>query len=225
MDNEFHDIIPDGKNKEEYNQIIWEIFSNNFQYEGTGIIIAGFNLKSHYPSFVEITIYCNDEGEIIHEEIDSAVDCSEPFLKVFAINEEAYTFITGVNSEFIDFILQYIDDANESVINNLKWSFKKENIVECDKIIEIIKNALQKEYSKVSGDIDDFRLDSIEYTSYSIENLPEWLLCIFAELLIRLTVVKQKTTSEIESVSISTDILIMAKTEDFKWIKNDERIV
>lgn len=56
-------------------------------------------------------------------------------------------------------------------------------------------------------------------------NFPEWLLCIFAELLIRLTAVKQKTTSEIESVSISTDILIMTKTNDFKWIKNDERIV
>ena len=225
LDNEFHDIIPDGENKEEFNRIIWEIFSYNLQYEGTGIVMAGFNLKSHYPSFLELNIYCNDGGKIIYEVLDSAIDCRKPFIKVFAINEEAYAFITGVSEDFIQYILEYVGDANESLITNLKWSLKKEGIENSNKIIEIIQNSLNKEFSNISRDIDDFRLDTIEDTSYSIEDLPEWLLCIFAELLIRLTAVKQKVSSDIESVSISTDILILNKINGLKWIKNDGRIV
>lgn len=225
FDNEFHDIIPEGENKEEYNKILWEIFSHGLQYEGTGIVIAGFNLKSHYPSFVEINIYCNDGGKIIYEEIDSTVDCKEPFIKVFAVNEEAYTFITGVSGDFIQYILEYIDDANESIITNLKWNLEKEGIEDSDKIIGIIKELQYGEYFDVSNDINHFRLNAIDYTSFSIEDLPEWLLCIFAELLIRLTAVKQKTTSDVETVSISTDILILTKTDGFKWFRNDGRIV
>ena len=225
FDNEFHDIIPEWEDKEEYNTILWEIFSYYLQYEGTGIVIAGFNLKSHYPSFVEINIYCNDDGKIIYNEIDLAVDCKEPFIKVFAINEEAYTFITGVSEDFIQYILNYIADSIESLMADLTWIFKKEKIENRDKIIEIIKKLLNSEYSEVSDDIARFRLNAIEDTSYSFENLPEGVLCIFAELLIRLTAVKQKTSSDVESVSIATDILILTKTNQFKWIKNDGRIV
>lgn len=225
IDTEFQNIIPDGKNMKEHNRVLWEIFSHYIQYEGTGIIMAGFNLKSNYPSFIEINIYCNDDGKIIYEIIDSAVDCKDPFIKVFAINEEAYTFITGVSDEFLDYLTQYIDDANNLIIDNLKWNLEKESIENSDKIIEIVEKLQTEEYINMSEDIDNYRLDAIKDTSFSIDNLPEWLLCIFAELLIRLTAIKQKTSSDIESVSIDTDILILSKTNSFKWIKNYERIV
>ncbi len=220
IDTEFHDIIPNGKSIKEHNSVLWEIFSHYIQYEGTGIIMAGFNLKSNYHSFVEINIYCNDNGKIIHEIIDSAVDCKDPFIKVFAINEEAYTFITCVSDEFIEYILSYINASNESILTHLKWNLEKEEIENSTRILEIIKKLQDEEYHDLFEDIDNYRSDAIDDTSYSIDNLPEWLLCIFAELLIRLTAVKQKTSSNIESVSIDTDILILSKTNSFKWIKN-----
>ena len=119
---------------------------------------------------------------------------------MIAINEEAYTFITGVNDEFIEFILNYISEANNSILENFKF-FIDTNDFE-NGIYEFVKNELNKEYGEINHDIMNFRLNSLEDTSYLIENLPDWLLCIFAELLIRLTAVKQKTSSEIESVSI-----------------------
>jgi hypothetical protein len=222
---EFSDIIPNDKDNGEYTKILWEIFSFELQFEAVGIVLAGFNLKSHYQSFFEIEIYFNDNGRIIYEVVDSAIDSKRPIVKVFAINEEAYTFITGVNDEFIDFILNYISDANESIIDNVKWNLEKENVENVNFIIEFIEKAQNKEYSKIINHIDNFRLDALEYTTYSIENLPEWLLCLFADLLIRLTAVKQKTSSEIESVSIESDILIIQKYQGFKWIKNYGEIV
>jgi hypothetical protein len=221
-DSEFDDVIPDDKDKNQYCQILWEIFSFELQGESTGIVFAGFNLRSHYPSFFEIEIYYNDNGKIVYEVVDSDIDSKEPIIKVFAINEEAYTFITGVNDDFIDYILKYISDANESILKNFRWDLEKENIENVDKIIEFLKNEQDKEYLMIERYILDFRLDALEETTYSIKNLPEWLLCLFADLLIRLTAVKQKTSSEIESVSVDTDILVMLKTDGFKWINNNE---
>jgi hypothetical protein len=225
FDDEFGDIIPENHDKWEYTQIIWEIFSFELQYKSTGIVLAGFNLKSHYPSFFEIELYFNDDGKIIYEILDHAIDSKEPIIKVFAINEEAYTFITGVNEDFIEFMLKYISDANDSIVENVRLDLEEEDVENPDKILEILKKAQNKEYSQISKHIRNFRLNTLEYTTYSIENLPEWLICLFADLLIRLTAVKQKTSSEIESVSIDSDILIMRKNVGLKWIKNYEEIL
>ena len=70
FDCEFNDIIPDDKDKKKYTEILWKIFSFELLFEVTGIVISGFDLKSHYPSFFEIELYYNDNGKIIYEIID-----------------------------------------------------------------------------------------------------------------------------------------------------------
>ena len=224
-DNEFDDIIPEDADKDECLEILWQIFSFDLQNDVTGIVLAGFDLKNHYPSFFEIEIYFNNNGKMIYEIVDSAANSKKPIVKVFAINEEAYTFITGVNDEFIEFILKYVADANNSIIGNFKWYLEENDIENSDIVIELLKKAQNKEYSKIVKHIDKFRLSALIDTTYSIENLPEWLISIFADLLICLTAVKQKTSSEIESVSIESDILIISKVDGLKWLKTEYRIL
>ena len=52
--------------------------------------------------------------------MDSRVNSKDPLIKVFAINEEAYTFITGINFEFENDLNYYINDTNGTIINNIK---------------------------------------------------------------------------------------------------------
>ena len=225
FDNEFHDIIPDDKDKSELNLIIWEMFSYELSFEGTGVIFAGFDVENDYPSFFEIRIHCNDHGEIIYEVVDSKVNSKDPFIKVFAINEEAYTFITGVNFEFIMDLKKYLDDSTENALKNIKDILVKENVNDIDKIVDICKTAIKGEYSDLMEYFDDYRFDTIEYTSFQIEYLPRWLLCDLADYLIQLTGLKQKISSEIESVSMDADVSLMTKYVGFNWIKHDyERV-
>ena len=84
---------------------------------------------------------------------------------------------------------------------------------------------LYKEYSNIKEDIKEFRIDCIKDTSSSLEYLPEWLLCLFADHLVKLTALKQKTSSEIESVSYPTNILLFEKSEGFRWVNLDDRIL
>lgn len=225
FDNEFYDIIPDDKDKSQLNQVIWEIFSYELSFEGTGVIFAGFDVEHDYPSFFEIRIYCNNQGEIIYEDVDSKVNSKDPFIKVFAINEEAYTFITGVNLEFEDDLNYYINETNEIIIRNIKNLLENENIENIDMIVDICKTAIKDEYLDLKEYFNDYRLDTIEYTSSQIEYLPRWLLCDLADYLIQLTGLKQKISSEIESVSMDADVSLITKYDGFKWIKYDYKRV
>lgn len=222
---EFFDIIPKERDKQEFNHVIWEMFCHDLSFEGTGVIFAGFDIGHDFPSFFEINIHCNNHGEIVYEEVDSGINCENPYLKVFAINEEAYTFITGVNSKFENDLKKYIDKSNGNIIEHIKDILLNEKISSVDKILDICETVINDEYSDLNEYIGDYRLDALEFTSFSIEYLPHWLLCDLADYLIQLTALKQKISSEIESVSMEADVTLMTKYNGLKWVKyNHERV-
>ena len=222
---EFVDLIPEDRDNQEFNLVIWEMFCHELSFEGTGVIFAGFDIGHDFPSFFEINIHCNNHGEIVYEDVDSKVNCQNPYLKVFAINEEAYTFITGVNSNFEEDLKKYIDDSNELIIKDIRNLLEKENIDDIDKIIVICQTVINGRYSDLTEYFDDFRLDTLEYTSFAIEYLPHWLLCDLADYLIQLTALKQKISSEIESVSMDADVTLMTKYDGLKWVKYNYEMV
>ena len=220
---EFFDIIPDNVDRIEYNQIIWDIFSYELQFEGTGLIFAGYDEKNHFPSFFEINIFFNDNGNIVYDELRSGINVKKPLLIVFAVNQEAYTFITGVHEDFIDFIVNYIFTKNEGLIEDLRWSLDDEGVENVDIIMDIVKDLIYEKFGDVEIDINEYRRFTIEDTSYSLEHLPPWLISVFVDLLIYLTAVKQKTSSQHESVSMETNIAIITKNGGFKFVNNNSR--
>lgn len=56
FNHEFTDMIPKDLNIDEYNLKIWEIFSHELNYEGTGVIMAGFDKGNHFASFFVFNI-------------------------------------------------------------------------------------------------------------------------------------------------------------------------
>ena len=221
----FDDIIPHDVDKDEYLDILWEIFSFELLYFSTGIVICGYDLDSHYPSFYEMVLFFNNDGKIVFELVDSEVNTKEPLIKALAINDEAYSFITGVHQDFIEYIKDLILLFNDLIIEDYRWALEKEGIDNADELSEILRNSQTNQYSKMNYYINGYRDDSLEDTTYSVQNVPPQLLSIFSSMLIQLTALKQKTSSNIESVSLSTDVLLISKTDGFKWVKNyNERI-
>lgn len=225
FNDEFEDMIPENKDKEKYTELLWQMFSWNLKYEGTGVIISGHNINSPYPSYFEINAHCNDPDGIIYEELESKIDFEDTLIRIYAINEEGYAFFTGVHDEFIDFISKYINETNEVIVHRLKSKLKEEKINTHDKIIEIVENTITTEYSDVNDEIINFKSKGICETSKSIEFIPNHLLCILADEIIRLTAMKQKISSEDEYVSMNSHISLMTKANGFKWIKFNNEII
>ncbi|MBQ9161534.1 MAG: hypothetical protein IJ122_09510 [Methanobrevibacter sp.] len=218
FDREFFDIITEA-DKRKYNQILWEIFSYELSFEGSGIIFAGFDEKHYYPSFFEINIFCNDNGKLIYEEVDSKENSRDPIIKVFAINEEAYTFITGVSSEFENELIEFIEESNVNIMNNINWYLKNEKFDEktIEKLREMIELFIDDENTELTKNILNFKLKTLNSTTKALKYLPIPIICNLADYLIKLTALKQKLSSELETVSSETDIAIVTKVDNFKW--------
>lgn len=225
FDREFYDIIPDGYDRKEYNLKIWRIFSHELDFEGSQIIIAGYDKKSHYGSLLVFNIYYNNYGKIVLKEMESIENCDEPYIRVFAMNEEAYAFITGVSSDFENHIKSHMIDSAEEILMNMEWYLKDKNYENSQDILEVLKKELNNKFFDLTQTIDTFKLDTLEYTSNSCEYVPRQLLCDFADSLIKLTALKQKLSLDLETVSSESDMALITKTGNFKWIKYTNEIV
>lgn len=223
--NEFYSIIPQNYDKKTYNSKIWRIFSNELTYEGTGIIIAGFDKNHHYPTFFVLNLYCNDAGKIIYEEIESVINCENPLIRVFAMNEEAYSFISGVSDDFEISIKNFISDNFSNITANLEWYLENEKMEYKDQIVSALKTELNSFYDDLTQYIQEFKFDMIEDTSYSCEILPRQILCDLANSLIELTALKQKISLDLETVSKESDILLITKANNINWVKYNEEII
>lgn len=216
-------MIPDDWDKKKWNLEIWEIFWYWMSYEGTGIIITGYNRDSYYPSFFEINIHCNDNGKLVYEEVDSRVNWTEPFIKIFAIKQEAYAFLTGVNEDFEEDIEDFIYDLDSELLNDFKQHLRKNNFEseKIEEIMKICKPLLNNNHKNIRTTIKKYKINTLKNTSESIKYLPQDLICDFSSYLIQLTGLKQKLFEEVESVSIETDVGTITKSKNFKWYKQD----
>ena len=222
---EFYGLIPDDLDKKTYNLKIWQIFSYELDFEGTEVILAGFDKRNHYGSLSVFNIYCNDNGQIISKDIETIENCQEAFIRVYAMNEEAYAFITGISEDFENHIINYVDDTNEEIINNMEWYLTDKNFENRKEILHALKNELDSRFIDLSSSINNFKLDIIEDTSSCCEYLPRQLLCDFADSLIKLTALKQKLSLDLETVSSESDIALITKPNNLKWIRYTEEIV
>ena len=128
FDDEFKELIPPEKRKKRYTKILWEIFSMEFNYLGTGVVIAGNNIDSYYPSFIELNIHYNDSEGVFYDIVESKFDFEESIIRVYAINNEGYTFLTGSNENYSEFIKCSVEYIRQIMLENLIMELKKEKI-------------------------------------------------------------------------------------------------
>ena len=225
FENEFYDIIPDTLDKKHYNLKIWKIFSFELNFEGTGIIIAGFDKTNHYASLAVFNIYCNDHGKIITQEVESITNCEDPLIRIYALNEEAYAFITGVSTDFENYLKYSITNSFKEIKENIAWFLKNKNIEDTDNILSVLDLELKDSYDILEKIINNYKEDAIKDTSDACEFIPRQLICEFADSLIKLTALKQKLSLDLETVSSETDIALITKTDNFKWVKYTDEII
>lgn len=186
------------------------------------------NVKNKFIKFLSLNTQFTDINEYLKDILGHFKDDlifkidSEGFDNVMgnARRREIPTFVKNYSE-----LKEYVFKSNSVVIENITRLLEKENIDDIDKIIDICNIVLNEGYSDLNEFITNYKMSAIEFTSFSIEYLPRWLLCDLADYLIQLTALKQKISSEIESVSIEADVTLMTKYDGLKWVKsNYERV-
>ena len=219
---EFFELIPDDKDKNKYNLDIWKIFSYQLSFEGTRIIFVGYDCDNYFPSFFEINVHCNDYGKVIFDDVDSGINCEKPIVKVFTINKEDYTFLTGISTDFEDCVAYLFKRHCGEILSSLQEKLLSVNCSpeELKEIMDVSNQYFEDKYPDIYKFFEDYKSGVIEEI-FESRYFSQKMMCDITRSLICLTSYKERFTSGNVIAIGETEFAFMTKTDGLEWIKQE----
>lgn len=207
-----------------FNLFIFEMFVKSY----TGVVLAGFDEDSLFPlgySFEIFYLYddefiCDNlkEYDILKEDIDVIVEA-------FAQDDVINTFLKGMDEEIKFHILNFFNEINQNyTVDLVNLIQSNENIDEtCKKEIFAEINKFNIQNISLHIKFDQFIKELMQKNLFpiykSIGALPFDELSNLCESLIKVTSLKRKVQSDLETVGGDVDVVIITKGDGFIWTK------
>jgi len=171
----------------------------------SGIVFAGYGDKEIFPSSVDFALYGKLGENILHNTFNiTNTTCIFPFSQPNVIN----SFIRGMDPDFRDMIDNELD-ALTAKVTDITGKKHSEDV---GKLIKELKDKIQTfQDEKYKDPVVDL-----------VRSMPKSNLAEMAEALVNLTGLRQRVSTEEQTVGGPTDVALITKTDGFVWIKKKQ---
>lgn len=188
----------------------------------SGIVIAGFGEKEHFPSYQEYYIGKMYRGKLkYHLQSQAAISSDVPAIIVpFAQSEMSFTFLNGIGPVYqyriYDEVSALIEKVPNAIFDDLKIRGKAKK--------QALKNAMETHCKAHVRELFE-RVKTFQGDYYrtpimqSIEYLPKNELAHVAQSLVNLNSLQKRISiTEDETVGGPIDVAVISKGDGFVWI-------
>lgn len=137
---EFNEIIPPEIEKDKHQNLINAIKNIFFDFiisMSTGIVIAGFNEKEMFPSYIQFNIHFNYDNEVKISNFDSLINYEGSAIIPFAQKDVMKTFMTGIDENIKDSIIRYFNQFTKEYLKELKNNIDSNDKIKNESLTEI----------------------------------------------------------------------------------------
>jgi hypothetical protein len=169
----------------------------------SGIVVAGFGEKEHFPSLIENMVFGMAAGRLLRLKPHQAsiTDGGEAFVVPLAQKEMVHTFMEGIDPDFKYRIKKSTRELFDQMADIILQQVKKKYTAYGEELHAKVKTALDKLIPKLYDEWDKTRTE--KYSNPVMENvasLPKDELGAMAEALVNLTKFKRRISRERETV-------------------------
>ena len=229
-DEKFIGVIPEYNGYDNKNEILTKFqrffIFNEFINPFTGIVIAGFNKDMLFPSYVEFNItYLFDDNFRCNKVKSMDISGNQVHVRPLAQNDVINTFLGSMDDTTRFKLINYVSNIYGYYSVHLKEAIKDNSSLNEDEKEKFINEILKIEHANnlLTNSFEDFldqlKLEHAEPILESISALPKEELSNLAESLIKITSVKRKVQSDLETVGGPVDVAIITKGDGFIWTK------
>ncbi|HEY2363485.1 MAG TPA: hypothetical protein VGK36_20355 [Candidatus Angelobacter sp.] len=192
----------------------------------TGLVISGYGTKDFFPRMRCFDLVSIVAGRLrVREQMERRIDIgfqTTASVNAFAQSEMVQEFMNGIDSDYLEFIVNFIGQTLLDKYPNILAAVLPPHIP-----AKTIKR-LQKRF--VKGGEEVMRVLIEEAKSYSrakhsdpivniVDALPKEELAGMAEALVNLTSFKRHITHDAETVGGPIDVAVVSRGDGFVWIK------
>ena len=202
--------------------LLKKCFCNFLLGNSTQIIIAGFNEEDMFPSYIAFNILGNLTEDIIWQDGECQLNYNGEAIVPFAQKDVITTFLTGIDEHITYGFLNYFSKFIDEYLTKLKKSIQLINInnENLPKALKEIENMKYKQINEFISNIIKMKEENYTPILQSIESMPNKEIADMCESLIKITSLKRKISSDLESVGEPIDIAIITKGDGFIWKNN-----
>lgn len=206
-----------------------------FKGSFTGIIVSGFGDDDYYPkmqSYItgtvvggilrvssekDVTFVVEDTEQMINNTSATISVLNPSAVEGFAQKDIIDTFLKGIDPSISESINGFADFLFNSLQSRLSQTIADTNN---KKELELVVNTIPDILENFKDKIKEVSLKNHESKIYTtIATLSKEDLAEMAEMLINLTYIKRRFSSDLESVGGPVDVAIITKTDGFIWVK------
>ena len=227
-DDFFKNMIPDNI-EEKYHQDIVPLLKNIFFFSvlrtGTGIVIAGFNEQDMFPSIINFNLCVNNNGKIEIVDCEKLLNYNGNGIFPFAQKDVINTFLTGIDLNMGDTIVNYFNNFLNKYLNELRTELNSNKKIKgkaqpaINQVLDNFVNTSPKRVEEFTKSIVKLKEDFTEPILKSVGALPKEEMANMSESLIHITSLKRKVDSNLETVGGDIDVAIITKGDGFIWKK------
>jgi hypothetical protein len=188
----------------------------------SGIVVAGFGEKEHFPSLIETVVFGMAAGHLLRLKPHKASikNGGQSIVVPLAQREMVYTFMEGIDPDFKDTVEKSTKELFVRMADIILQEVKGKYAVYGKKLQIKVRTALDKLIPNLYNEWEKTRKD--KYSDPVMENvasLPKDELGAMAEALVNLTKFKRRISRERETVGGPIDVAVVTKGDGFVWMK------
>ena len=226
----FINAIPNYSNFENQDEIL-ELFKRFFVYKEflepfTGIVIAGFNKNRLFPSYVEFNVnYLFDDKFTFNEINKMDIVGDQVHVRPLAQGDVIDTFLGNMDANTRFKLTEYVKNIYDNYTLSLKEAITSNPNLNDDERLKFINEISKIELANglLSNSFEDFlnqlKQEHSDPILESISALPKDELSNLAESLIKITSIKRKVQTDLETVGGPVDVAIITRGDGFIWTK------
>jgi len=188
----------------------------------SGLVIAGFGEKEHFPTMVsyEINLILNNKLKYRPFKSFTISNSNNSCITPFAQGEMVATFMEGVdpslNFYYDSYLTALFDKYPDIIVDNVSKLNAQEKSDLRKKLKDMGLNMFKDYEKQIIAYKRKFHVDPI---LNAVGALPKDELAAMAESLVHLTSLKRKISLSAETVGGPIDVAVISKGDGFVWIK------
>lgn len=194
------------------------IFKEDFTtLDESGIVFGGFGRSEYFPSVESYHCYGSVLGKLIisreEKNCETISQKNQAAIMPFAKNDMIWTFMAGTS---ISGLVQ-IGNENQQTLNEFEDALRTAGHLAADVVTDTEKDTAHEKFKeRVTG---YFRENHSTKLQEVVGMLPVEELAELSETLVSIESLKERVTTEEESVSGPIDVAIISRNDGFIWIK------
>jgi hypothetical protein len=204
--------------------VVYLLTSERLQQRGqiSGIVVAGFGEKEHFPSLIETVVFGMAAGRLLRLKPHKAsiTDGGQAIVVPLAQREMVYTFMEGIDPDFKNTVEKSTKELFDQMADIILQEVKGKYAVYGKKLHAKVRTSLDKLIPALYTEWN--RTRAKKYSNPVMKNvasLPKDELGAMAESLVNLTKFKRRISTERETVGGPIDVAVITKGDGFVWMK------